>query len=147
MKKMMLLVIPLALPLAAIGCSGKWDRSENEAATGSKAGRGEGELERSRMNEAPYGSSTTPSYGTSTTPSTAAPGATTPSGAAVGNDAMGGGTSGTIAPGKQADLVVVEGDPSRTIADIRKVETVFRLGVGYDPKALVASVTGRVGLW
>ena len=54
---------------------------------------------------------------------------------------------GTIAPGKQADLVVVDGDPSRAIADIRKVETVFRLGVGYDPKALVASVTGRVGLW
>ena len=41
---------------------------------------------------------------------------------------------GTIAPGKQADPVVVDGDPSRTIADIRKVETVFRLGAGYDPK-------------
>jgi enamidase len=54
---------------------------------------------------------------------------------------------GTIAPGKQADLVVVDGDPSRTIGDIRKVDTVFREGVGYDPKALIASVTGRVGLW
>jgi enamidase len=56
-------------------------------------------------------------------------------------------TIGTIAPGKQADLVVIDGDPSRTIGDIRKVDTVFRLGVGFDPKALIASVTGRVGLW
>ena len=54
---------------------------------------------------------------------------------------------GTIAPGKQADLVIINGDPSRTIGDIRKVETVVRVGVGYDPKALIASVTGRVGLW
>jgi enamidase len=54
---------------------------------------------------------------------------------------------GTIAPGKQADLVVIDGDPSRVISDIRNVQTVFRVGVGYDPKALVASVTGRVGLW
>ena len=37
---------------------------------------------------------------------------------------------GTIAPGKQADLVVVEGDPSTRIADVEKVETVFREGVG-----------------
>jgi enamidase len=54
---------------------------------------------------------------------------------------------GTIAPGKQADLVVVSGDPSRSIADIRNVETVFKNGVGYDPAKLVASVSGRVGLW
>jgi imidazolonepropionase-like amidohydrolase len=56
-------------------------------------------------------------------------------------------TIGTIAPGKQADLVVIEGDPSRTIGDIRNVDTVFRLGVGFDPRALIASVTGRAGLW
>ena len=54
---------------------------------------------------------------------------------------------GTIAPGKQADLVVVAGDPSTTIADIRKVETVFRRGVGYDPTKLIASVSGRVGIY
>ena len=41
-------------------------------------------------------------------------------------------TIGTIATGKQADLVVLDGDPSRNIADIRKVNTVFRAGVGYD---------------
>ena len=57
------------------------------------------------------------------------------------------GLIGTIAAGKQADLVIVTGDPSTTIADIRNVETVFKRGVGFDPAKLVASVTGRVGLW
>ena len=54
---------------------------------------------------------------------------------------------GSIALGKQADLVVVDGDPSATIADIRKVETVFRHGIGFDPAKLVASVSGRVGIY
>ena len=54
---------------------------------------------------------------------------------------------GSLAVGKQADLVVINGDPSRTIADIRKVETVFKQGVGYDPAKLIASVAGHVGLW
>jgi enamidase len=54
---------------------------------------------------------------------------------------------GTIAVGKQADLVVLNGDPSATIAAVRKVETVFRNGIGYDPAKLIASVAGRVGLF
>jgi imidazolonepropionase-like amidohydrolase len=54
---------------------------------------------------------------------------------------------GSIAAGKQADLVVVAGDPSSTIGDIRNVETVFKQGVGYDPQKLIQAVTGRVGLW
>jgi enamidase len=54
---------------------------------------------------------------------------------------------GSIARGKQADLVVIDGDPSATIADVRKVETVFRQGVGYDSKKLIDSVRGKVGLW
>jgi enamidase len=54
---------------------------------------------------------------------------------------------GSIAAGKQADLVVINGDPSKTIADVRKVETVFKQGVGFDPVKLIASVTGKVGLW
>jgi imidazolonepropionase-like amidohydrolase len=54
---------------------------------------------------------------------------------------------GSLAVGKQADLVVVDGDPSRNIADIRKVETVFKQGVGYDPAKLVDSVKGQVGIW
>jgi len=54
---------------------------------------------------------------------------------------------GSIARGKQADLVVVSGDPSATIADIRRIDTVFKNGVGYDPGKLIASVHGQVGIW
>ena len=54
---------------------------------------------------------------------------------------------GTIAFAKQADLVVVNGDPSRNIADIRNVETVFKHGLGFDPIKLRDSVKERVGLW
>ncbi len=53
---------------------------------------------------------------------------------------------GTLAPGKRADLVVVNGDPSKTIADVEKVELVFKDGVAYDPAKLVESVRGLVGL-
>ncbi|HEX3821144.1 MAG TPA: amidohydrolase family protein [Candidatus Sulfotelmatobacter sp.] len=52
---------------------------------------------------------------------------------------------GTIATGKQADLVVIDGDPSKNIEDIEKVETVFKDGVGYDSAKLVDSVRGMVG--
>jgi imidazolonepropionase-like amidohydrolase len=54
---------------------------------------------------------------------------------------------GSIAVGKQADLVVLGGDPSRTISDIRNVEIVFKNGVGFDPARLIESVRGRVGLF
>ena len=54
---------------------------------------------------------------------------------------------GSIAVNKQADLVVVTGNPASNIADIRNVELVFKNGVGFDPAKLIESVTGRVGLW
>ena len=53
--------------------------------------------------------------------------------------------SGTIAPGKQADLVVIKGDPSKKIEDIENVETVFKDGIGYDSAKLIESVRGVVG--
>jgi imidazolonepropionase-like amidohydrolase len=52
---------------------------------------------------------------------------------------------GTIAVGKQADLVVLGGDPSKNIADIEKVETVFKDGIGYNSAKLIESVRGSVG--
>src|SRR5881398_242733 len=52
---------------------------------------------------------------------------------------------GTIAPGKQADLVVIKGDPSHKIEDIENVEIVFKDGVGYDSAKLIESVRGIVG--
>jgi imidazolonepropionase-like amidohydrolase len=54
---------------------------------------------------------------------------------------------GSIALGKQADLVVVDGDPSRNISDVRRVDTVFKQGVGFDPAKLIESVKGQVGIW
>jgi hypothetical protein len=41
--------------------------------------------------------------------------------------------------------VVVKGDPSRRIADIENVETVFKDGVGYDTQKLLDSVKGHYG--
>jgi imidazolonepropionase-like amidohydrolase len=52
---------------------------------------------------------------------------------------------GTIAPGKQADMVVIKGDPSKKIEDIENVETVFKDGIGYDSAKLIESVRGVVG--
>ena len=54
---------------------------------------------------------------------------------------------GSLAVGKQADLVVIGGDPSRTISDVQKVRMVFKAGVGYDPAKLIESVRGKVGLY
>ncbi len=54
---------------------------------------------------------------------------------------------GSLAVGKQADLVVLRGDPATRISDIRNVELVFKQGVAYDPQKLIASVKGRVGLF
>jgi imidazolonepropionase-like amidohydrolase len=53
---------------------------------------------------------------------------------------------GTLERGKQADLVVIHGDPAAKIADIKKVELVFKDGVGYDPAKLIDSVRGVAGL-
>ena len=53
---------------------------------------------------------------------------------------------GSIAPGKQADLMVVKGNPATTISDIEKVEIVFKDGVGYDSEKLIQSVQGLVGI-
>jgi imidazolonepropionase-like amidohydrolase len=52
---------------------------------------------------------------------------------------------GSIAVGKNADLVVVNGDPSKTIHDITNVEIVFKDGVGFDSERLLDSVAGRYG--
>ena len=53
---------------------------------------------------------------------------------------------GTLKPGKQADLVIVQGDPSQKIADLENVEIVFKDGIGYDSRKLIDSVQGAVGL-
>jgi imidazolonepropionase-like amidohydrolase len=52
---------------------------------------------------------------------------------------------GSIAAGKQADLIVVNGDPTARIADVEKVEIVFKRGIGYDSEKIFAAVKGVVG--
>ena len=52
---------------------------------------------------------------------------------------------GSLAPGKNADLVVIKGDPSKQISDVENVEIVFKDGVGYDSQKLLDSVKGRYG--
>jgi len=53
---------------------------------------------------------------------------------------------GAVAAGKQADLVVIDGNPAANIATIRKVKLVFKDGAGYDPAKLLDSVKGAAGL-
>jgi hypothetical protein len=52
---------------------------------------------------------------------------------------------GTIAAGKDADLVVIRGNPAADIRDVEKVDIVFKDGVGYDSAKLLQSVRGRYG--
>lgn len=53
---------------------------------------------------------------------------------------------GTLRPGKEADIVVIKGDPSKNIADIENVTIVFKHGQGFDSQKLIDSVRGTVGL-
>lgn len=52
---------------------------------------------------------------------------------------------GSITVGKNADLVVMKGDPSDHIQDVENVEIVFKDGVGFDSQKLLDSVRGRYG--
>jgi len=52
---------------------------------------------------------------------------------------------GSIVAGKNADLVIIKGDPATTISDIEKVELVFKDGIGYNSKKLIDSANGRYG--
>lgn len=53
---------------------------------------------------------------------------------------------GSITAGKQADLVIVDGDPLQQISTIENVEFVFKDGIAYDPAKLIDSVRGQVGI-
>ena len=51
--------------------------------------------------------------------------------------------TGSIAKGKDADLVLVDGDPIARMSDIRKVVTVIKAGTVYDSAAVYATVGVR----
>ncbi len=53
--------------------------------------------------------------------------------------------TGSIAVGKDADLVILDGDPMTDTNAITRMQIVFKRGVGYDSAKLFASVKGLVG--
>ncbi len=53
---------------------------------------------------------------------------------------------GSLAVGKQADMVLIKGNPAAAIADIEKVVTVFKDGIGYDPVKLLEAARNCVGV-
>lgn len=61
----------------------------------------------------------------------------------LGRDAL----VGSLTVGKQADLLLIDGNPAASIGDIRKMRLVFKQGVGYSPASILESVKGKVGLW
>jgi hypothetical protein len=53
---------------------------------------------------------------------------------------------GSVTAGKLADLIVINGNPIATPGDIRNMTIVFKDGVGYDSRKLIAAVKGLVGV-
>lgn len=53
---------------------------------------------------------------------------------------------GTIDAGKKADLVLIDGDITHDIRNIRHTEIVFKNGIGFDSPAIFSSVKGQVGI-
>ena len=53
---------------------------------------------------------------------------------------------GTVEPNKRADLVLMSGDATQDVETFRRVNLVFKDGVGYDSSKLFASVRGWVGV-
>jgi imidazolonepropionase-like amidohydrolase len=53
---------------------------------------------------------------------------------------------GTIEAGKQADLILINGDPEKDMQQVRRMEIVFKKGVGFDSAKLFETLKGKVGL-
>jgi enamidase len=54
---------------------------------------------------------------------------------------------GSIAPGKRADLLLVEGDPAQDARAIERTPIVFKAGVGYRTQAFFDALKGAIGLY
>jgi imidazolonepropionase-like amidohydrolase len=54
---------------------------------------------------------------------------------------------GSIEKGKAADFILIDGDLTTNVNNIRKIQWVFKDGVGYDSKTIFESVNGKVGLY
>jgi imidazolonepropionase-like amidohydrolase len=54
---------------------------------------------------------------------------------------------GSIEKGKAADFILVDGDLTNDVTNIRKIQWTFKDGIGYDSKTIFESVKGKVGLY
>ena len=54
--------------------------------------------------------------------------------------------TGSVEVGKKADLILINGDLSKDISNIRKMEIVFKSGVGFSSDKIFESVKGKLGL-
>lgn len=53
---------------------------------------------------------------------------------------------GSLEVGKQADIVLIDGDLEADVANIRKMELVFKDGIGFNSPAIFESMKGKVGM-
>jgi len=54
--------------------------------------------------------------------------------------------TGSVEVGKRADLILVNGDLTKSISKIRDMEIVFKSGAGFSSKKIFDSVKGKLGL-
>ncbi len=54
--------------------------------------------------------------------------------------------TGSVEVGKKADLILINGDLTKEISNIRKMEIVFKNGVGFSSPKIFESVKGKLGL-
>jgi enamidase len=53
---------------------------------------------------------------------------------------------GSLAAGKRADILLIDGDPMRDVMAVEKMPLVFKKGVGYRSAAIFAAMKGQVGI-
>jgi len=53
---------------------------------------------------------------------------------------------GSLAVGKRADIVVIDGDPVKDVTAVEHMPLVFKHGVGYDTAAIFKSMQGAIGM-
>jgi enamidase len=53
---------------------------------------------------------------------------------------------GTLAVGKRADVVLIDGDPAKDITAIERMPLEFKNGIGYDSAKIFAAMKETVGL-
>lgn len=53
---------------------------------------------------------------------------------------------GSLAVGKRADIVVIDGNPAKDVTAVEHMPLVFKDGVGYDTAAIFKSMQGQIGM-